>query len=82
MGKPDFLRLLDELFEFDEGTLTGAETLQEISGWSSLTFVGLIALLDEECGITLAPAAILNCKTVDDLFHLVAQKTGAAKKAA
>lgn len=73
MSKTDFLALLDELFELDEGTIQGTDALQGIPGWGSLTFVGLIALADEECGVTLSPADVLGCKTVDDLIGLMGE---------
>jgi len=73
MPKTEFLSLLDELFELDEGTIQGTDTLQGIPGWGSLTFVGLIALADEECGVTLAPADVLACSTVDDLIGLMGE---------
>jgi acyl carrier protein len=81
MEQQSFLRLLDELFELDQGTITPSDVLQDIPGWSSLTFVGLIAMVDEECGVTLAPAAVLKCRTVCDLYAL-ANPDAAGKKAA
>lgn len=71
MSKTAFLELLDELFELDPGTISGSDELQQIHGWSSLTFVGLIAMVDEECGLTLAPKSLLACKSVDDLVGLL-----------
>ena len=71
MDAQQFLTELDELFELDPGTLTPANTIQDIPGWSSLTFMGLIALIDEECGVTLSPDTILGCETVADLLREV-----------
>ncbi len=66
-----FLAELDELFELDPGTISPADSIPDIPGWSSLTFMGLIALVDEELGITLAPDTILGCATVGDLLREV-----------
>lgn len=71
MQKTEFLNLMDELFELDEGTIQGSDELMQISGWSSLTFIGLIAMVDEECGVMLAPRSILACHTVNDLVALL-----------
>lgn len=71
MSKTDFLLLMDELFELEDGTVQGTDELNQIRGWSSLTFIGLIAMVDEECGITLAPKSILACRTVDELIGLL-----------
>ena len=67
MAQPDFCELLDELFELDSGTATSATVLKEISSWSSLTFVGLIAMIDEEYGIALSPGVIMSSETAGDL---------------
>lgn len=67
MAQPDFCELLDELFELDPGTATSATVLKEIPSWSSLTFVGLIAMIDEEYGIALSPGVIMSSETAGDL---------------
>lgn len=82
MPKTQFLHLLDEIFELDAGTISGGDVLQDIPGWSSLTFVGLIAMVDEECGVTLAPNDVLACRTVDDLIGLLGGKVQSARLAA
>lgn len=67
MENSKFLALLDELFELDVGTITEDSVLKETPGWSSLTFVGLIAMIDEECGVALPPNVILSCRTAGEL---------------
>ena len=78
MDQQDFHRQLEELFESDPGTVSGKDVLKEIDGWSSLTFLGLIAMLDQEYGVSLAPATILACHTVADLQ--VAVEVGRSKR--
>lgn len=82
MEKTDFLALLDELFELDAGTIKAEDCLKDVPGWGSLTFVGLIALIDEECGVALPPKVILNCQSVGDLFDQVQQRMLGEKAAA
>ncbi len=82
MDAPQFLAELDELFELDPGTVTPANVIQDIPGWSSLTFMGLIALIDEECGLTLSPDTILSCETVADLLKEVGLTEVAARSQA
>ena len=67
MAQLVFCELLDELFELDPGTATSATVLKEIPSWSSLTFVGLIAMIDEEYGIALSPGVIMSSETAGDL---------------
>ena len=68
MDTADFLLQLDDLFENPEGTAQLDSVLKELPGWSSLTFVGLIALVDDECGVAISPGEILAAVTVSDLI--------------
>ena len=67
MADQEFFELLDELFEVDPGTVTESTVLKDIPSWSSLTFVGLIAMIDEEYGITLSPGVIMSSETAGEL---------------
>lgn len=69
-----FLAKLDELFELPKGTISTATNLQELPNWGSLTFLGLIAMVDEELGVTLSPATVLKCREVGDLLEKLAGK--------
>ena len=82
MCKPDFLAALHELFELDAGAIHDTSVLQNIPGWSSLTFIGLIAMIDEQFGVTVAPNTILKCRTVADLMQAVETELTLAKMAA
>ncbi len=72
MRREEFLERLHEVFEADPGSITGDDRLQQIPGWDSLTFLGLIAMVDERCGVSLEPRQVLACQSVDDLFRLIA----------
>lgn len=79
MDQAHFHTCLDELFELEDGTIDASTVVQEIEGWSSLTFMGLIALVDEEYEVTLAPGTVLAASTVSDLWSAIEQaKTGKA----
>jgi len=67
MPLPDFYELLDELFEFDPGTVNESTVLKDVPNWSSLTFVGLIATIDEEYGVAVSPSVITSSDTAGDL---------------
>ena len=82
MNAPQFLAALHELFDVTAGTIHKESVLQDISGWSSMTFIGLIAMLDEEFGVRVAPGTILRCHTVEDLMEEVAAEQKPAKMAA
>ncbi len=74
MTKSSFFLLLDELLENNPGTLKGDEVLATISQWDSLAVIGFIALLDQHFALSVPAARILDCKTVNDLAALVADK--------
>lgn len=72
MNKVEFVNLVEDVLEEDQGKLKGPELLEDV-GWDSITFMSFIAKVDSELGVTLAPAKITECKTIDDLVGLVAE---------
>ncbi|MCX7125542.1 MAG: acyl carrier protein [Gammaproteobacteria bacterium] len=70
MEKKQFLLLLDELLELDNGTLQGSELLADLEAWDSLAAMGFIALVDENCGKIISPSGLVKAKTVNDLIKL------------
>ena len=82
MDAPKLLAALHELFDVSAGTIHEDSVLQDIPGWSSMTFIGLIAMLDEDFNVRISPGAILRCHTVEDLMEEVATEQKTAKMAA
>ena len=82
MNATQFLAALHELFDVVAGTIHKDSVLQDIPGWSSMTFVGLIAMLDEEFGVRIGAGTILRCHTVEDLMDEVIAESKPAKMAA
>ena len=82
MNAPQFLAALHELFDVSAGTIHKDSVLQDIPGWSSMTFIGLIAMLDEDFGVRVSPGTILRCHTVEDLMQEVAAELSPKKMAA
>lgn len=77
-----FFGLLEELFDLPAGELTGGEKLDDLPDWSSLMFVSLIAMVDEEYGVTLAPTDILACADLNALAALVERDQAKSQNAA
>ena len=48
MNQSSFLAVLHELFEADAGTIQSTSVLQDVPGWSSLTFIGLNVVSDND----------------------------------
>lgn len=82
MDAPQILAALHELFDVTAGTIHKDSVLQDIAGWSSMTFIGLIAMLDSDFGVRIAPGTILRCHTVEDLLDEVAAEQKPARMAA
>jgi hypothetical protein len=66
-----FLKLLDELFEQDPGTMKASDSILDHERWCSLTFMGLIALVDSEYGFTLDPSIVLSSRTATDVHEAI-----------
>lgn len=71
MNKTAFLRNLEDIIEIDPGSLNEQTNLADLTGWDSMAIMGFIAFVDEEIGSTPSPAALKECKTVNDLMMLV-----------
>lgn len=82
MNVPQFLAALHELFDLNAGSIHKDSVLQDIAGWSSMTFIGLIAMLDEDFGVRVSPGTILRCHTVEDLMDEVTAELTSTKMAA
>jgi acyl carrier protein len=66
-----FLLSLDEIFELEPGTVKGSEPLDSFENWNSLAVISVMALVDEQFGVTLQPRQMAECETVADLIGLV-----------
>ena len=55
MDRTDFLRQMSELFDVEEGSLELSSVIEDTPGWSSLTFLGLISVIDESYQTTIKP---------------------------
>lgn len=71
MTKREFLSLFEEILEATPGTLEGNEVLPGMQGWDSLAVVSLIAMVDEQFGVTLNPKEIAKAASVADLIALL-----------
>ncbi len=66
-----FIAHIEEMLEVDSGTLTPESNIKDRPEWTSLTFMGLIAMVDEEYGVMLRPAAVLKTQSIRELAELV-----------
>lgn len=65
----------DQFDDVDAGQLREDTKFKEIDEWSSLVALSVIAMIDDEYGVTLKGDDIRNSETIGDLFNIV--KAGA-----
>ncbi|HEY0984556.1 MULTISPECIES: acyl carrier protein [unclassified Schlesneria] len=68
MDESVFLQQMDELFDLEPGTLDLSCVIEETPGWSSLTFLGLIALVDEAYQTAIKPRQLMQHATFGELY--------------
>lgn len=60
--------------QFDDTDIVqfSADTrFRDLDEWSSITGLSVIAMIDEEYGVTLKGNSLRNCNTIGDLFEMV-----------
>ena len=75
MELKEFIEKFADQFEDTDASEIQANTeYQELDEWSSLTAMSLIALAKTQYGKTITGREVRSCKTVEDLFNLIASK--------
>lgn len=69
-----FISNLTELYPVITEELTPLTRFRETNGWDSLIALSVIAMVDEEYGVTLKGQDILNANTVQELFDIIRNK--------
>jgi len=54
--------------------LSGSERLEGLENWDSLSIIGFIAMADEEFSVQVAPTAIHQAETINDLIKLLGNR--------
>ena len=75
MELKDFIEKFAEQFEDTDASVFTSETkFRELDEWSSIIALSIIAMVDEEYGITLKAVDMQSAHTVGDLFEIVSAK--------
>jgi acyl carrier protein len=72
MDKIECLRMFEETVLAPAGSITGAERLDQIEGWDSLSVGIFMVRADAELSVNLSDEDIKKCQTVNDLVGLLA----------
>ena len=75
MELKDFIENFANQFDDTDANEIKAETVfKELDEWSSLIALSVIAMVDEEYGVTIKGDDIRNSNTVEDLFNAILAK--------
>ena len=75
MNLEDFIQKFTNQFDDTDPSEIQADTeYQELDEWSSLTAMSIIALAKTEYGKTITGREVRSCKTIEELFNLIASK--------
>lgn len=67
-----FIQHISELFEETDSSLIKADTaFKELDEWSSLMALSIIAMIDEEYGVTIGANAMKDANTIEELYKEV-----------
>ena len=64
-------QLVDVFEEADPSTIIPEADFRELEGYSSLTALSLIAMVDEKYNVKIKGEDIRNSKTITDLFKVI-----------
>lgn len=70
MTREEFLTSFAEILEVAPDALQGSEKLDDFPLWDSTAMISFMALADSNNGAKLAPRAMAECQTVNDLLNL------------
>ena len=68
----DFIRnFADQLDDTEAEMLTPETEFRQLDDWSSLAALSIIAMVDEEYGVTIASDSFKKAKTIQELFDQI-----------
>lgn len=73
MTRQEFYEELKDVLE-SEDSVKGDELLSDLGGWDSLAVMTYIAMVDEQCGVTLSASKLAEAVSVEDLITMLGDK--------
>lgn len=75
MELKEFIQNFADQFDDTDASVFSAETVfHELDEWSSLTGLSVIAMIDDEYGVTIKGDELRASVTIEDVFNLVNSK--------
>lgn len=66
-----FIGQLKETLEIEDREINMSDEFRDYEEWDSLTYLSLIAMLDEEYDLQIEEAEFKKLRTVEDLFNAI-----------
>lgn len=68
----DFIQnFADQLDDTDAAVLTPETEFRDLDDWSSLAALSIVAMIDEEYGVSINSETLKNAKTIQELFNQI-----------
>ena len=61
----------DQLGDTDAAVITPETEFRELDDWSSLAALSIVAMIDEEYGVSITSETLKNAKTIQELFDQI-----------
>jgi acyl carrier protein len=71
MNIEKFIESFEEVLEVDKGTVKETDVFREYDEWDSITLLSLMAMLEDDYGITIPRKEFEEINTVQELFDYV-----------
>lgn len=71
MNKEEFIEKFAEALFADASSLSGDTEFRNLDEWSSLTYLSVIAMLDEDYDTQIENVDFKNLKTLDDIMDYI-----------
>ncbi len=71
MNTQFFLEKIKEEMVIEDRDISLSDTFRDYPEWSSLTFLSLVAMIDEEFDVVLEEEDLADCLTLEDLWNFL-----------
>lgn len=68
------LKFADIFDDIDESTLTADTEFRNLEDWDSIAGLSVIAMVDEEYGVTLNAEDMRGSRTIGDIYNIIQNK--------
>lgn len=74
MSTKRFLEVVEEALGIPEGTTAETDRIADLAEWDSVGALSVIALLDEQFGVSLDAGDLQSCETLGDLAAIILKR--------